>query len=292
MRNSLDPPEELLKALADHRAVLFAGAGLSRAEVHTETGTTEVSLPTWAELLSDLLTRTKRLNPQETSELKRAIDFQRYGFVAQAIKERLTGGEFDDALDEIFPERLQPTKRHRLITEIPFSAVVTTNYDKLLESAYASRQFSPRKYTFRQAPRIISALRKGDFFVLKAHGDIDDKDSIILSEHDYRQLLYKEPGYRAVLNTIFIMRTVLFIGTSLTDVDLRLVLEWISETFDRRGPVHFALVPGEGVGTSEVKHWREFFGIELILYDPSDGHREVDTFLERLRVVQGGTSLH
>src|SRR5947209_2177670 len=173
-------PEKLVEAVVEKKAVLFAGAGVSRGKVQKEEGTVEQYLPGWGDLLTVLLDRAASIGHLKTSEatkLKRAVKEKKYLFVAEAVRKKMGAREYDEALDDIFRNpRLKLTKRHELIAEIPFTAVVTTNYDKLIEAAYSQYKYIPPTYTFDNAPDIISALSHGRFFVLKAHGDIDRKD--------------------------------------------------------------------------------------------------------------------
>jgi hypothetical protein len=286
--DTLDIPEPLIQSILEHRAVLFVGAGISRGQIQTDSGSIEQHLPTWSELLILLLNRTQvagYLTLEEFAELKQAVSDRKYLFVAEAVRRKIGALEFNETLDDLFRNpNLRPTQRHKLITEIPFSAIVTTNYDKLLESAYTQQRHNiPPTYTFQDASDIMSALAHRRFFILKAHGDIDRKDSVILSERDYRDIIYRQPGYRAVLNALFITKTILFVGASLNDVDVKLVLESVSETFSGKGPGHFALLPEQEAGDAEVMYWKDFFGIRLLRYTASEGHPEVDAFLERLK---------
>ena len=280
-------PDDLVDAVVRRRAVLFAGAGISRAEVPGKGGGVEQYLPSWGGLLIVLIDRAVKkaqLVPSEAAKLRRAVKDRKYLFVAEAVRRKLGARDYDEALEELFRDpNLKPTKRHTLITQIPWSAVLTTNYDKLIESAYALTGPIPPTYTFDSSPDLISALSHNRFFVLKAHGDIDRKDTVVLSERDYRDLVYHSPGYRAALNTLFITKTVLFVGASLTDPDVTLVLESISETFGGKGPHHYALLPRREAGDTESDHWRDFFGIRLLQYSASKGHPEVDEFLDQLK---------
>jgi len=289
MNAAIEIPNDLVKAIRDHRCVLFAGSGLSRGAIQGNGEPKEVALPTWDGLLIELLNRATTLNyisPREAGNLRKAVKEGKYLFVAQTIRRILGARAFYDALEEIFRNpNLKPTRRHHLITQIPFLAVVTTNYDKLLESVYATQGDIPATYTHQDAPDVIAALSHEKFFILKAHGDIDRKDTIILSEKDYRDVVYREPGYRAALNTIFITKTVFFVGAGLSDVDVKLILESVSEVFGGRGPIHYALVPWGEAADSEVMHWRDFFGIHLIRYKATQGHPEVDAFLAELRAA-------
>ena len=281
-------PEQLIEAIVQGRVVLFAGAGVSRGQIETSKGISEQNLPSWGGLLIVLLERALDLgyiSVKECAQLKKAVKEQKYLFVAETVRKKLGAREYDDALEDIFRNiQLRPTKRHSLITQIPFAAIVTTNYDKLLESAYAQQGYIPPTYAYDNSPDIISALSQNRFFILKAHGDIDRKNTIILSERDYRDIVYREPGYRAALNTIFITKTILFVGTSLTDTDVNLVLESVSEIFSGKGTRHYALVPKQTVIEEEIQHWRDFFGIKLLQYKTSKGHpQQVDGILEILK---------
>lgn len=279
--NPPTPPAKLVDAVAKGRAVLFAGAGLSLA----------AGLPTWTGLLDQLASAAATggyLSPAESAQLRRAVKEGKYLMVADRIRRALGSSDFDRALDEIFRgPGLKPTSLHALIAEIGFSAVVTTNYDKLIEGAFASHGIIPPTYTFDDGPDIISALSHNRFFILKAHGDIDRKTTIILSERDYRNVLYRQPGYRAALNTIFITKTILFVGTSLSDVDVKLILESVSESFSGKGPGHYCLLPQNGIADAEVEHWRDLFGIHLLRYKPSAKHPEVEAFLTELKKATG-----
>ena len=153
----------------------------------------------------------------------------------------------------------------------------------LIVPAHAEAGHIPPVYTYEDSADVVSALSHGRFFILKAHGDIDSKSTIVLSERDYRDMVYRQPGYRAAMNAIFITKTVFFVGTSLTDTDTNLVLESVSESFSGKGPKHYALLPEREASEAEEIHWRDLFGIQLIQYKATKGHPELDQFLKRLR---------
>jgi hypothetical protein len=273
------------KLIASRRCVLFVGAGISRTAKIAEPLNSDQFLPTWPDLLMLLLKQAAEssyLEAEEFSTLTQAVQDKKFLFVAEAIKKRMGSKEFDDSLERIFRNpNLKPNNRHKLITELPFQAIITTNYDKLIETAYAQIAIPP-VYCYDNSSDVIASLAANKFFILKAHGDIDRKDTIILTERDYRNMVYRQPGYRAALNSMFIMKTVLFIGSSLSDTDINLVLETVSEAFTAKGTRHYALVPEGGTGSEEVQHWREFFGIQILTYQASDGHPEIDVFLQSL----------
>ena len=83
------------------------------------------------------------------------------------------------------------------------------------------------------------------------------------------------------LQTIFVTKTVLFIGTSLNDYDVKSVLETMRDIFKGQTRSHYALVPEERAGDLETRFWKKFYNIELLRYRD---HSQVDQFLEDLKV--------
>lgn len=281
------PPDELVDAVAKGCAMLFAGAGVSRGRVKKREGTTKQHLPTWDRLLAELLRHAAaygRIPKDEAASLRIAIKEQKHEFVGEMIRRRMGEADYEQALESIFRDpKLEPTKRHDLIVALPFAGIITTNYDKLLESSYARHRSLPPTYTFEDAADAAAALSHGRFFVLKAHGDIDRKKSIVLTQRDYRDVTHRQPGYRAVLNAIFITKTVLFVGCSMTDPDINLILETVTESLLGKGPPHYALVPEREAKAAYAEFWRDFYGIRLLQYDATKDHPEIETFLIKLK---------
>ena len=65
------------------------------------------------------------------------------------------------------------------------------------------------------------------------------------------------------MNTIFITKTVFFVGTSLTDPEIALIFKTVNK-FTGEG-LHFVLL-SEKEADTEVMHWQNFFGIQIIQY--------------------------
>jgi hypothetical protein len=280
-------PDELIRAVAEERAVLFAGAGVSVSETRGGRHINSDSLPDWKGLLRRLVSLAHekgRLTDEDARELKHAIEDRKFLFVAETVRDDLGEPECIEALKSIFiNQTLEITQRHKLITEIPFAAVLTTNYDKLLERAYGQHQLYPDVLLSENAADIITSLSSRRLFILKAHGDLYRERSIVLSERDYRNTIHRQQGYLSALQTIFLTRTVLFIGSSLSDPDFRWILERINETFGGKVHRHYALVPDAQIGKKELQHWRDFFGIHLLPYRATPGHPQVDEFLKGLK---------
>ncbi len=114
---------------------------------------------------------------------------------------------------------IQPAKPHEQFCRLPFERVVTTNFDFLLEQAYAKLN--------RYCIPLISEdqLAVGDpqagVRLLKLHGDLHHPNRLVVTEEDYDSFLGNLPLLATHLSSLLIDHTALFIGYSLDDPDFR-----------------------------------------------------------------------
>jgi len=269
-------PTELVERIADGKAALFVGAGLSQG----------AGLPGWPQLLGEMLSHLETrdgIQPDQ-SDLLTAIQQGDLLGVAEELRERLRDDEFRRFLrDRIQGTRPKPTQTHRLLHRIPFGVQVTTNYDALLEGAYALEHGGAtlHSFTHQDVPELGAATRSGDY-LLKLHGDINRIDTVVLGTTDYRRIMQANPACRTHLTTLFATRTVLFLGYGLADPDLMLVLDALREHFRGHTGTHFALMPEDRALAFKCKRWEKDHGIRVLTYPPTDGHPEVAQFLESL----------
>jgi hypothetical protein len=252
---------------------LFVGAGLSAA----------AGLPDWKNLLLAMITEIESdgVTDGSSAELRALIDAGKLLDVADHCRQRLGERRYQ----ELLGERLRGgsgdiPEVHRLITQLPFSAVVTTNYDKLLERAYA--QFKgelPKVVTSRDRESLGSLLFSGGFFILKAHGDIDDAASLVLTARDYREIIHANAAFDALFSSLLMTRSLLIVGYSLSDPDFRLLLDRQLSTFGENIPERYAVMAGVGVVEADVM--KRSANIKVLAY-PQGQHQEVSTFLSGL----------
>lgn len=271
-------PERLVEDIARDNCVLFVGAGLSMG----------ARLPSWRHLMERMMDWAEEHRVDlsgDRRELKSLIKESEYLLVAEELRELMGKERFKQFMTEVFrDDRLRPTDTHRLLPEIQFSAVVTTNYDVLLEGVYTSPDGGvPRSYTQEDTGALSALHRDGKFYILKLHGDIDRIETIVLGRSDYREVMFANQAYRDFLTTLFGSKTVLFVGTSLTDFDLLLLLDEMRTAFKGYGSFHYALMPQQGAGRIRRKRFERDYGIQIITYLATEGHPEVRQFLEELR---------
>jgi hypothetical protein len=274
-------PTDLIDAVRERRCILFAGAGLS-AQAATDEG---VHLPTWIGLLQQVVEwcNDHRIDLRvPTSELLELIERKRLLVVAQELQERL-GDRLNACLSDILKSgRITPSESHLMIPESEWVAVLTSNYDSLIEGAYAlrSKGVLPPVFSRRGIGSALDALRNRRFFILKLHGDLNDPGSIILGDRDYGRLLYLDPGYRAYLETLFASYTVLFVGFGGDDPDLNAVTDRLSAVYERSIGQHYLLIPSDVFAPIERRRLLEDKRLDCITYEKDEKHSQVFEFLK------------
>jgi hypothetical protein len=205
--------------------------------------------------------------------------------VASALKE-VIDRHFEDFIRTTFvAPKPKPTQLHRELVKLAnLQFVITTNYDALIERAYQAVDPDVVVCTFEDVGATQSSLSNREFFILKAHGDATKAgNGIVMTDTDYRMLLYRKRAYQAMLASMFTMYTIVFVGASMADPELQLLLSYISDAFlPTSGPQHYALMAEEDVGEVERRQWRKDFGVNVIPVSKADDYAEVTEFLEAL----------
>jgi hypothetical protein len=266
-----NPPPTLIKDLKESRCVLFAGSGLSKW----------ADLPTWAELLNCMVNEVEQVDPEafNRTELDDLIAKGKLLEVADYCKDTLSPNQYYDILsNQLNSDNGEIPEPHKIIVNMPFSAVVTTNFDTLLELAWSKENNGLLKArTHKDTDVLGTLLFSNKFFLLKAHGDIDRPDTLVFTAQDYQEIIHSNLAFKAVFSAILLTKSILFIGYSLSDPDFRLLLDWQFATFKGNHPERYALMSGVGKIERDVL-WRTA-NIRVI---PYDDHAEVLPFLQQL----------
>ena len=268
------PPPSLVRHLREGRCVLFVGSGLSVGG----------GLPTWRGLLQHILDELRAEEPDrpDLGELSELLAAAKYLEVADYCKEWLGPKRYADILTEqLRGAEGDIPEPHQIIVNLPFAAVVTTNYDKLLEHAYARlADRLPKTPTHLDLDALGPLLFDGSFFILKAHGDIDRPESMVLTTRDYQEIIHSNPAFNEIFSALLLTNAILFVGYSLSDPDFRLLLDRQLTIFKGYVPERYALMSGVNRVERDVL-WRAA-RIRVLPY-PKDAHREVLTFLRSLQ---------
>jgi hypothetical protein len=276
-------PDQLLQAYRDGRCALLVGAGASAGS----------RLPLWDGLLEQMVeagVKHRLIDALKEAEYRKLIaNAGQWLMVAGALKDDL-GSNFNDFIETVFiKSKPKPTDLHRSITSLDrLQFVVTTNYDTLLERSYRSAgDDDVSVLTFKNAGELQRRLAQREFFILKAHGDAAKVgDGIVLTEIDYRELLYRQRAYQSLLQAIFTMFTVVFVGASLNDPEIKLLMGFIADAFSPgSGPSHFALMVEEDITTVQKARWFKDYNVQIIPVSKADNYEDLTAFLVALHEV-------
>jgi|GEM_PF-1079778 len=277
-------PAELVDAVRSKRCIAFAGAGLS-AQVTRSNGTT---LPSWSVLLIEFLDWAVSRNVRfwgSPEDIREMIKKGNLLMAAQELQDRLGTAALGEFLDLVFRDpAVLPSPAHRILARIPFRAVLTTNYDSLIEGAYSLENSGALPPVWTQDDLLFrpSPLRGSDFFLFKIHGHLDRPNSVILGSRDYQDLLFRTPGYRQFLETLFATHTVLFLGFGGTDPNIDGVFDRLASIYSRTLDRHFTLLPAERFNTTEKRRLALDRRLEVIEYEAGVDHSQVGAFLKAL----------
>lgn len=107
------------------------------------------------------------------------------------------------------------------ISEKSISGAITTNYDTFLEDCFEGYE----KYIGQE--ELLFSPIQGSGEIYKIHGCCDKPKSIIINEDDYNDFEEKNAYLAAKILTIFLEHPIIFIGYSLSDVNIQNILKSI-----------------------------------------------------------------
>ena len=197
--------EDLISAYHDKSIILFVGAGVSK----------NLGLPTWSELIEHIA-QELGYDPEIYKSFGNDLALAEYFRVKTGnigpLRSWMDTNWHSDKIN------LEESKIHKLIANLKFPIIYTTNYDRWIERSY---DLYKKKYTKIADVSDITKIRDGVTQIIKFHGDFDNDKTIVLDESSYYERLEFESPLDIKLRSDVLGTSVLFIGYSLTDVNLR-----------------------------------------------------------------------
>lgn len=258
---------ELKKAIKNKNVILFVGAGISAT----------LGLPTWNDLVAKM-----------GEDLGFDADlFQQYGDnlilseYYSLIKGRI--GELRSWMDEnwkISKANIKKSSIYETIVKLEFPLIYTTNYDHCLEKAFETFN--------REYKRIVDVddlvnIEPNVTQIIKFHGDTISDDSIVLTESSYFQRLSFESPLDIKLRSDMLGKTILFVGYSLSDINIRLLIYkldqlWKNSNASRR-PKSYLFLPTPNPIQQKIFESR---GIITIVGEKLNKKESTEEFLQSL----------
>lgn len=160
---------------------------------------------------------------------------------------------------------------HKILMRLQPDIMFTTNYDKLLETAYTEIHGEMPNVALNTCDlagaQVGRSLHDEGLTIVKLHGDIDRPETIVLTREDYIGIQQRDMAFLNVFTTYLLMNTILFLGFSLEDPNfIRHYGEslWYSGGFKQES---FAVV--DSISEPFIEEWKDR-GITVIRMDLSD----------------------
>jgi hypothetical protein len=272
-------PESLVIELAARRCILFIGAGASASAVRPDDAVSHP--PNWPQFLRILLEGWNRGNDADAIVAQQLTDKQQYLEAAEILRSTgLHTADYNRLIGSTF-ERYRPTDVHRLLELLDQKIVVTTNFDTLYEDH--CRQGDGRAgYSVIQYydDGLVARMRSPKRLILKVHGCVTVPEKTVLSKSDYFKARANYAGFFKTVESLFLTHTLLFIGYSVTDPDIQLLLENTTITAPSDHP-HYALM-AHGLHPAIRNAFKRTYNIEILEFDPSNNYEQFVTSLQDL----------
>lgn len=195
-------------AMTEKQLVLFVGAGAS----------VDAGIPLWGNAIKQI---SEKLDlRQKTND---------YLLIPQYYYNSRGQKEYTELMRSVFRynDKLEPQPIHKAIIGFGVDTIITTNYDHLIEQAAEDAG------EFMQviSQDIDLPYRKAGKELIKMHGDFEH-DNFVLKEDDY---LHYHKNFKLIENYVKSLigtKTVLFLGYSLNDPDVKQIFSWVKEILD------------------------------------------------------------
>jgi len=268
---------DLIGDLARQRVVLFIGAGVS-SSAHTAAGGKILG---WPAFLS--ATAEKVAEPLK-NQVKYLIKSKDYLLACELLQMSLED-EWERLVTTEFGQVANPSALHKAVLELTQRIIITTNFDKLFESAWGLPGAAGTHY-----PKVISKIDRDIFrilkdaegsYLLKIHGSIDDPASLIFSRSEYIRMAFGNENYSTFLDSLLLNFTFIYIGFSMDDPAITSLMEMYALRYPSSRP-HYIFAPSI-VPENIVMLQKRLRKLVVIQYDSKDDHAELAPLLIELR---------
>jgi hypothetical protein len=176
---------------------------------------------------------------------------------------------------------------HEILSRKPFRAVMTTNYDQLIDIHWHQAGKNPfvvvpnNTGSIAAAQQALNAPRTETIPIIRIHGALNDPDTVIFFPRDYREIMFRNEAFRQFIAHTFRNFTILFIGTSFRDPNTQSLLQWIRTITDGKEAPLYAILDSRG--TVFKNYVRQNFNVQFMTYPaPNNDHSALRPLLESL----------
>lgn len=222
---------QIQKARDTNKLVVFAGSGVSAPS----------GIPTWKPFCEKMITALS--NPKSLIEEKDPLK------LAQLLYNELGDKLYNDFVrSELLYNKTTYNQLHSSVLSLKPAHIVTTNYDDHFDQVINQDSLS---YSVVKKDQ---DLPYSDFhnLVVKMHGDFNELN-MVLKEDDYLNYSSNFPLIEGFVKALFTNHTILFIGYSFSDIDLKAILQSVKRILGEHTPPAYIFLPNK-ISLNEIKY--------------------------------------
>lgn len=262
-------PDELAEKLVSNQLILFIGAGVSMS----------LGLPSYSNLI-------KELGGFLDFDGEIFHDFGDYLTLAEYYHLKKEGyGELQPFLREKWKKtdvEVKQSKVHEAIVKLNCKLIYTTNFDGLLEQAH--KVWNSKYRTIRSVKDLVDP-QEDKTHIIKLHGDLSSPSTMVFTECSYFERLSFESPLDIKLRADSLGKSILFLGYSLSDINIRYLLyrlqkQWDLDPKKELRPKSFIFIGRPNIVQETVLISR---GIVPIVAEDENPGKALVTFLELLK---------
>jgi len=239
-----DIPSDLITAVREGRAVLFMGAGASRGATDGRGGT-----PPDGKKLASLLAEAFLGEGYDGFDLRSVYDLACSERDVRTVQKKIK-----EILDPFIPADF-----HKIIPTFPWAGLATTNYDLIIERAYAKPATTAKLIPYvKDGDGATDKLAGDTLLYVKLHGCItryqEVNPPLVASTEQLIAFNESRKGQFDLFLEWAKNKTVIFCGYSFMDMNLRTLFDEIIKEGDNR-PRHY--IVNKGARPAEIGYWRD-----------------------------------
>ncbi|EJK2882236.1 SIR2 family protein [Salmonella enterica subsp. enterica serovar Infantis] len=276
-------PDSLIDELAARRCVIFIGSGTSASATIKGPNNETISPPTWDRLLEILLEKCHEDQDGSKEKANELLQNQKYLDCAELIRHNcMQPADYNRSIESIF-SGYNPTEIHKAVLSLDQKIVFTTNFDRIYEHLCLRDEGRDGYVALNYYDDgLIARMRSPKRIIVKVHGCAGTPEHTILTKSDFFKARSKYPGFFSALESIFLTHTILFIGYSVNDPEIQLILENNIITYPSDNP-HYATM-SKGMHRTMIAAFKKTNNISVLEYDSADNHIQLVESLKELCV--------
>lgn len=262
--------EDYAVELVSGNAAYFVGAGIS----------VDSGLPNWNKLITPF---TKKIGVA-------SLEGKDMPLMAQYVINEETGnrGPFINAISRKLRGRFTANSYHEAIVRTNIKTIWTTNYDNLLEKAFANATVDV-KFNDESISRDVP---DSHLEIIKMHGCIynSKRDEIVITQSDYEDFFQNRPATAQRLRLDLLQKSFLFIGYGYGDANIKNIITEARRLSGNNTRQHYMIVKDD-TGNREFELWcnnLRRYGIRVIKIAK---YSDLLSILQKLSLKSRGNSI-